>query len=193
MTEDERIGRLTSILEGTGAKAINAFGIWALDSQLADHHMAQLAGWADLRYLVAGSCKITDASMGSICGFRNLTDLSIGGNTIFSTSLASSDLPPAIRSLGLYSITLADDAVESLCRCHNLTVLNVNHCNLSRRALTRLSDLPNLRVIEALGADSTPDTARILSRRHPKILFRLRDGLWQNGECRRPPFPGERA
>jgi len=193
MTEDERIDRLTKVLEGTGATVNDAFGIWALNSQLADHHIAQLGGWADLQYFMASGTRITDASLSTICSFRNLTSLCIGGNAVTANVLANCDLPPALDSLGQAAIPLNDDAVASVCRCSEITALSVNWCSLSSEALSRLSALPKLKVIEALGADSTLDSSKMLSKQYPNVLFLLRDGLWRNGECRRPPFPHERA
>jgi hypothetical protein len=193
MNEVERIERLTALLQGTGSTLVNPYCICAFDSELADHHIAQLAEWADLRSLLASRTRITDASVNNICRFRNLTDLCIGQNAITDGALANCDLPLTIESLGVYSIRLTDDAVASICRCVGITALNVNHCSLSRDALDRLSALPNLHSIEALGADSTPDTSKLLSRKHPHVLFRLRDGLWQDGQCRRQPSHFEQA
>lgn len=193
MIEAERIDRLTTVLQGTGATVNDAFGIWALDSELSDNHISELADWADLQYLIADSTHITDASLASICCFHRLTDLSIGGNAISSAALADCDLPTEIENLGLGGISLTNHAVSSVCQCSRISALNVNYCNLSRNALAALARLPRLRTIEALGADSTAETGRTLSARHPNVLFRLRDGLWQNGECRRLPFPNETA
>jgi hypothetical protein len=193
MDDAERIRRLRSVLEGTGAVVNEAFGIWALESRLTDEHIQQLKGWADLLSLVAGGTRITDASLDTICSFRRLTDLSIHGTVITSTGLAACDLPPAIQILGLASIALSDDAIEAICRCDKIFALNVNHCNLSEPALFRLAQLPSLRSIEALGAESTPETSKLLSNKYPTTLFRLRDGVWKAGECRRLPFPSERA
>ena len=193
MTEAERIERLTAVLHGTGATVNDAFGIWALDSELSDYHIAELADWADLQFLIADSTPITDASLPSICRFHRLTDLSIGGTAITSVSLADCHLPTEVENLGLAGIPLTDQAVSSVCLCSNISALNVNFCNLSRDGLAALSRLPCLSTIEALGADLTAETGRTLSTRHPNVLFRLRDGLWQNGECRRPPFPNEMA
>jgi len=191
MTEAERIDRLTTVLQGTGATVNDAFGIWALGSSLSDHHISELADWADLQYLVADSTRITDASLPSIRRFHRLIDLSIGNNAFTGAALAACELPPQIENLGLGGIPLSDDAVSSVCQCSSITALNVNYCNLSSDALAELARLPKLRTIEALGAASRPETSKSLSRRHPMVLFRLRDGLWQNGECRRPPFPSE--
>ena len=192
MTEAERLERLNAVIAGTGATVNDAYGIWALYSTLADSHIEQLAGWADLEYLVAGSSKITDASLGAICGFRRLTDLCIGGNAISGAALAKCDLPSTIQSLGLAAIELGDDAISAVVRCVNITVLNVNHCNLSEESLVRVAKLPRLQILEALGAKSTLKSSRAISLQHPAVLFRLRDGVWQAGECRRQPFPSER-
>jgi hypothetical protein len=193
MNEAERINRLTEVLKGTGSTVIHAFRINALDSELADHHIAQMTDWAELEFLLASRTKITDASVNNICRFRNLTCLCIGGNAITSSALADCDLPRAIEDLGLYSISLADDAIAKISRCVGIRTLNVNHCNLSNYSLERLSGLSNLEVIEALGADSTPATSKLLSNRYPKVLFRLRDGVWQDGQCRRQPSRFEQA
>lgn len=193
MNEVERINRLTEVLKGTGSTVINAFRIDAFDSELTDDHIAQMTEWADLEFLLASRTQITDASVNNICRFRNLTCLFIGGNAINSTALANCDLPPTIEDLCLSSISLADDAIEKISRCVGISTLNVNHCNLSRYSLERLSGLPNLEIIEALGADSTPATSKLLSERYPKVFFRLRDGLWQDGQCRRQPSRFEQA
>ncbi len=193
MTESERIDRLTAVLEGTGATVNDAFGIWAFESQLADVHIAELAGWADLQFLVAGSSLITDSSVDAICGFRRLTDLDIGGTAITGSTLANSDLPPSLQSLGVALIQLGDLAVEPILRCPEITELNVNYCDLPTDALFRLAKLPRLRVMEAVGADTTPKSSKLLSQEHPGTLFRLSDGVWQAGVCRRPSFPSERA
>jgi hypothetical protein len=191
MTDAERIERLTAALQGSGTTVNDAFGIWALNSDLSDHHIAALAGWADLQFLVADSTRLTDASVSLIAGFHRLNVLSFGGNAITSNALATIRLPDQISTLGLYGIPLTDEAVATVSRCSAITGLNVNHCKLSRDGLAELATLPKLRSIEALGADSTPETSRALSERHPKVLFRLRDGLWQHGKCLRPPVPGE--
>lgn len=193
MTEAERIARLTTVLDGTGAKVNDAFGIWALDSDLCDEHISDLADWANLQYLVADSTRITDVSIPLIMNFDRLTDLSIGRNAITSRALAACAFPSGILSLGLGGIPLGDDAVSNVSRCSEINALNVNHCELSFEALAELARLPKLRSIEALGADSTTETSRVLSERHPRVLFRLRDGVWQNGKCLRAPFPSETA
>lgn len=193
MTEDERIARLKTVLGGTGASVNDAFGIWALHSDLSDEHIARLTDWADLQFLVADSTRITDASVPLIMSFVRLTHLSIGGNKITSTALAACTLPIQISTLGLGGIPLNEDAVSTVLRCTEITALNVNYCQLSPDSLAKLARLPKLRTIEALGADSKLETSRLLSERHPGVLFRLRDGLWQHGKCLRPPFPSEMA
>jgi Leucine-rich repeat (LRR) protein len=193
MTESERIARLTAVLHGTGATVNDAFGIWALHSDLSDKHIAELAGWADLQYLVADSTRITDASIPVILGFTRLTDLSIGGNIIASSTLSTCTLPSEISNLGLGGIPLTDEDVSTISRCSEITALNVNYCQLSSIALEELARLPKLRSIEALGADSTLEMTKHLSERHPDVLFRLREGVWQHGKRLRPPFPSEMA
>jgi ABC-type Fe2+-enterobactin transport system substrate-binding protein len=83
--------------------------------------------------------------------------------------------------------------VSTISRCSEITALNVNYCQLSSIALEELARLPKLRSIEALGADSTLEMTKHLSERHPDVLFRLREGVWQHGKRLRPPFPSEMA
>jgi hypothetical protein len=53
MTDAERMDRLRSLLQRSGATVNDAFGIFALRSGLLDKHIAKFAGWADPQYLVA--------------------------------------------------------------------------------------------------------------------------------------------
>lgn len=191
MTDDERIERLTSVLAGTGAIINDAYRIWALDTNLADRHVQELEGWADLRFLMAGSTLISDASIQIICSFRNLTNLCISNTEVTGECIASSDLPTSLKSLGLAGISLDNRAVASVCRCVELNVVNVNHCKLTKESLFVLAALPNLRGLEAIGADSTAESSRMLSEKYPGVLLRLRDGLWEAGQCLRKPFPSE--
>lgn len=191
MTDDERIERLNAVIHGTGATVNDAFGLWATHSELSDHHIAELAGWADLEFLIANSTKITDASIPSICTFRRLTDLSIGGNAITSKALITNHLPNQIEVLELCGILLTDEAVDAVSRCNQISDLCANDCELSRDAVASLAELPNLRVIEARDANATPEDSRNLSAKHPHDFFVLRDGLWHNGECRRKALSRE--
>jgi|GEM_PF-1853959 len=193
MNEAQRIERLTKVLNGSGATVSHAFGIWALNTELSDDHISQLAGWADLDYLIAGSTKLTNASLTTICSFQRLTDLSIGNTAITGDAIACSGLPEAVQSLGLQSIPLPDGAIDKLLKCCDISVLNVNRCNLSASSLTRIAELPRLQILEALGTHTTPESSRTLSRQYPQVLFRLRDGLWQDGICKRRPFPREQT
>lgn len=193
MTEAERITRLTTVLAGTGATVNDAFGIWALYSDFSDAHIAAITDWADLQFLVADSTRITDASVALIMCFLRLKHLSISGNKITSAALAACTLPIHISTLGLGGIRLEDDAVSTVLRCTEITSLNVNYCHLSSDALAELATLPKLKIVEALGNGSELETGRVLSERHPAVLFRLRDGLWRQGKCLRPPLPNEVA
>ena len=193
MTDAERIERLNAVLEGTGATVTDPYTIWATESQLSDQHVSLLADWADLSFFIADATQITNASLDTICSFRRLTSLSIGYNAITSDALATCDFPPEIENLGLSLIPLNDAAVSRILLCNEISVLNLNDCQLSLYSLSRLAQLPQLMALEALRADSNPETSRVLSEKHPQLLLRLSDGLWRGGVCKRKPFPEERA
>ena len=93
MTDDERLARLDAELAGSGAQVNGPFQIWALDSQLTDAHLIGISSWADLDFLMAAGCPVTDAGLASICRFRRLTSLDIGGTAITADAIATADLP----------------------------------------------------------------------------------------------------
>ncbi len=109
MTDDERVARLDAELSGSGAQVNDAFQVWALDAQLTDAHLNRIASWADLEFLMASGCPITDAGLASICYFRRLTSLDIGGTAITANAIATADLPKTLTSFGLYRLPFTVD------------------------------------------------------------------------------------
>ncbi|MEQ1906125.1 MAG: hypothetical protein ABL888_18210 [Pirellulaceae bacterium] len=187
MTDAERIARLGVETAGSGATVMSTFAIWALDEQLTDVHLERISSWADLEYLVACGCPITDTGLTTICRFHRLETLSIGATKITSNAIVAADLPTTLTCLGLYEIQLTDEAAIRSSRLTSIQILNFNDCGLSLDAFHQLVDLPRLRGIEALGCPVPDDAARLISSRKPNTLLRLDSGVWMNGDVKRPP------
>ncbi|TWT72652.1 MULTISPECIES: hypothetical protein [Rhodopirellula] len=187
MTDDQRVARLVAELAGTGAQVNGAFQVWALDAQLTDAHLHGISSWADLEFLMAAGCPITDAGLASICCFRRLASLDIGGTAITANAISTAELPETLTTFGLYDIPLTDDAANRIAQLPEIRMLNCNECGLSLPAFHRLVELPKLRGFEALGCPVPDDDARAISRRIPHGLLRLDSGVWRNGDVKRPP------
>lgn len=187
MTDDERMARLDAELSGSGAQVNGAFQIWAVDAQLTDAHLIGISGWADLEFLMAAGCPITDAGLAAICCFRRLVTLDIGGTAITARAIATADFPETLVALGLCDLPLTDDAANRIARLPGIQMLNCNECGLSLHAFHRLAELPKLRGFEALGCPVPDDDARAISRRKPHGLLRLDSGVWRNGDVKRSP------
>ena len=160
MNESQRLQRLTDAIAGSGARVCDPYGIEAHSSNLADDHMTRLSGWADLQFLVATRTKITDESLPIICSFSRLTDLGLGGNDLTDLALAMCHFPRTLTNISLYEINLSDDSVDRVADCPMLEAVNVNHSCISFDALVRLASLPNVEVIEAIPAATTPEIER---------------------------------
>ncbi|QDT04728.1 hypothetical protein K227x_31230 [Rubripirellula lacrimiformis] len=114
MNKSQRLRYLASAIEGSGAKANDAYGIDAHESQLADRHVVALAGWADLQFLIANFSRITNFSLPLICEFGRLTDLAIGGTRITDSAIRSAKFPDSITHLSLSDIPLTESSVENI-------------------------------------------------------------------------------
>jgi hypothetical protein len=136
---------------------------------------------------MAAGCPITDAGLASICCFRRLTSLDIGGTEITANAIVTADLPKTLTSIGLYELPLTDEAVNRIAELTEIQMLNCNDCGLSLHAFHRLAELPRLRGFEALGCPVPDDVAQTISRRKPNGLLRLDSGVWRNGDVKRPP------
>jgi hypothetical protein len=184
MTDDERIARLGVELAGAGALVNGPFQIWALDSQLSDGHLRRISSWANLKFLMAAGCSITDAGLNAICCFRRLESLDIGGTEISANAIVAADLPVTLTCLGLYGLPLNDEVAKQVCQLPALQMLNCNGCRLSLQAFQQLAEMPRLLGFEALSCPVPDDVAQTISRRKPDSLLRLDSGVWRNG--RRP-------
>ncbi len=187
MTDDERVARLEAELSGSGAQVNGAFQIWALDTHLADSHLSRIANWADLEFVMVAGCPITDAGLASICSFRRLTSLDIGGTRITANAITAADLPKTLTTFGLYDLPLTDEAANHISQLTEIQMLNCNGCGLSLQAFYRLAELPRLRGFEALGCPVPDDVAQAISGSKPNGLLRLDSGVWRNGNVNRPP------
>lgn len=182
MNDDQRLSRLQAELSDCGAIIDGPYQVWALDADLNDIHLQRLAVWADLEFLMATGCPITNDSLVSIGKFRRLTSLDIGRTKITASGIAHSDLPKTLSVLGIYEIPLTDEAVERIAELSNLRMLNCNNCGLSLKQFQRLATLPMLRGFEALACPVPDEVANDVSKRIPTGLLRLDSGVWKNGE-----------
>ena len=102
MDDATNIQRLTEILVGTGCKMPRARAVWAMNSSLSDEHIAKLAGWANLEFLMADQSSMTDASIPILSEFP-LTDLSIGETAMTADAFLDASWP-FLECLGIHGI-----------------------------------------------------------------------------------------
>ncbi|CAD73532.1 MAG TPA: hypothetical protein DDX19_25910 [Rhodopirellula baltica] len=187
MTDAENISQLKAILYGTDALVNAAFQVWAFDTAVADEHVEQMAGWADLQQLMLSGTFVTDRCLTAISTFHRLECLDIGGTAITASGIAYANIPHAVKDFGLYDIELDDIAADAIASLPSLRALNCNGCGLSHYALLQFLRIPSLQAIEALGADMPDSHAREFTLERPDILLRLDSGVWKGGDVRRPP------
>ncbi len=185
MDAAKRLERLQFVLEGTGAKANDAYGIWAAYSSLSDQHIEALDDWADLEYLVANDCRITDHGFGIICRFKRLQTLGISATAITHLALVGADWPPALQSLGLAGLPLNDDAVAGISRLAELSDMSINYTNVTDVGFEQLARLPRLRSIEVFNTAVTFESAQHLSNEIPELIIRHTSGVLRGGKFAR--------
>ncbi|QDT10513.1 Leucine Rich repeats (2 copies) [Planctomycetes bacterium K23_9] len=176
-----------AVLNGTDAFVNAAFQVWALDTTVADEHVEQMAGWADLQHLMLSGTLVTDRCLPAISTFHRLVCLDLGGTAITASGIATANIPPAVRDFGLYDIQLDDIAFRAVASLPNLRALNCNGCGLSHQSLLRFLRIPSLQGIEALGTDMPDSDAEEFTRTRPNFLLRLDSGVWKGGDVHRPP------
>jgi mono/diheme cytochrome c family protein len=116
---------------------------------VTDASLSTLKGLKNVVHLDLGQTGITDAGLASLKGMTGLTELHLEGTKITDAGLASLSGMKDLTYLNLYGTSITDAGLERLSRLTNLKHLYVWQTKVTEEGVNKLKKaLPNLEVVQ---------------------------------------------